>query len=586
MEIVIERDVMVAMRDGVRLATDIYRPGAGEPVPALVVRLPYGKASAGLMADGRNLPSIQALVEAGYAAVWQDSRGSGGSEGDFTALQDETRDGEDLLQWLTAQPWCNGTFGAYGRSYLGFTQWSLAAGQVDGQLRAIVPSYTSADHYAGAFHHEGGLVALNCATAWSINMATMQAVRSANQAGAQPNVQPLQQAAAAGVRYYERLPLSDRPELREYAPWYAGWVDHPNHDAYWRGLSPSEHYGAMTVASLNVGGWFDIFLNQTLSAYQTLRKGGASEAARAGQRLLVGPWSHGVLTGVFPEMNFGMPGDILTQDITGAHLTFFDRWIRGNTQALDDTKPVRIFVMGVNQWRDEADWPLPDTTWTDYYVDGAGRANTLNGDGVLATQAPSSAAFDAYLYNPRRPVPTCGGHLYGGLPMVSDPSLAAGPADQRSNEARDDVLCYTSAALEQPLEVTGPITLALYASSSARDTDFVAKLIDVHPDGRAMFVTEGALRARYRQSTAEPRMLVPGSVYELRFELWATSNVFLPGHRLRLEITSSDFPHFDRNTNSGGDIGHESEEDFVLAVNRIYHGPSHPSRLILPIIVR
>jgi putative CocE/NonD family hydrolase len=453
-------------------------------------------------------------------------------------------------------------------------------------LLAIVPSYTTADHYAGAFHHEGGLFALQCATAWSLNMGTLLAVRRASQTGSPPAIVTLQQAAAAGARYYERMPLRDRSELGEHAPWYTSWFDHPNRDEYWRQVSPSEQYDSMTAASLNVGGWFDIFLNQTLSAYQTLRKRGASKEVGSKHRLLIGPWSHGVLTGVFPEMHFGPLGDMLTQDITGVHLIFYDRWIKGNEAALDDAKPVRIFVMGVNQWRDEADWPLPDTVWTDYYLSGSGRANTLSGDGVLSPAAASSEAFDAYLYNPNRPALTLGGQLYGGLPMVSYESLAAGPADQRPNEARDDVLCYTTDTLDQPLEVTGPISLVIHVVSSALDTDFIAKLIDVHPDGRAMFVTEGALRARYRKSTAEPSLLVPGEIYELRVELWGTSNVFLPGHRLRLEITSSDFPHFDRNTNSGGDIGHETEDDFVLAVNRIYHGPSHPSRLILPIIDR
>jgi putative CocE/NonD family hydrolase len=587
MEISIERDVMVAMRDGVRLATDIYRPIADEPVPALVVRLPYGKAMAGMLADGRNLPSIMTLAEAGYAVVWQDSRGSGNSEGSFTALQDETRDGEDLLQWLADQPWCNSKFGAYGRSYLGFTEWSLAAGKVEGKLLAMVPSYTSADHYAGAFHHEGGLFALNIATAWSLNMAMMLASRpGSSETGSPLDVRALLQAAAEGIPYYRRFPLNDRPELRAAAPWYATWFDHPDRDEFWRGISPSEHYNTMTTASLNVGGWFDIFINQTLTSYMSLRAHGASEAARAGQRLLIGPWSHGVLNGVFPEMHFGPLGDMFTQDITGIHLKFYDRWINGNVQALDDAKPVRIFVMGINQWRDEADWPLPDTAWTDYYLSGSGHANSMNGDGALSTQVPSSNVFDAYLYDPRRPVPTLGGHLYGGLPMVSDASLAAGPADQRPNEVRDDVLCYTTDTLDRPVEVTGPITLVLHVSSSAKDTDFIAKLIDVHPDGRAMFVTEGALRARYRLSTSQPNLLVPGDIYELRFELWGTSNVFLPGHKLRLEITSSNFPRFDRNTNTGGDIGRETEDDFVLALNRIYHGPRYPSRLILPIIDR
>lgn len=258
-------------------------------------------------------------------------------------------------------------------------------------------------------------------------------------------------------------------------------------------------------------------------------------------------------------------------------LKFYDRWINGNTDALDDTKPVRIFVMGTNMWRDEDDWPLPDTQYTAYH---------LHASGGLATEPPSDTAADTYHYDPRHRVPTLGGHLYAGLPNVGDPSLAASPADQSANEQRDDVLSYTTGVLDHPVEVTGPIELVLHAESSAADTDFIAKLIDVHPDGGAMFVTEGALRARYRDSTAHPSPLVPGHIYELRFELWGTSNVFLAGHRIRLEIASSSFPRFDANTNTGGPIGQESEEDLVVAVNRIHHGPDHPSRVILPIIDR
>jgi hypothetical protein len=586
MQLQVERDVMVPMRDGVRLATDLYRPVTADRVPALVVRLPYGKALAGALADGRNLPAVLALAEAGYAVAWQDSRGSGNSEGNFTALQDESRDGEDLLRWLAEQPWCNGRFGTYGRSYLGFTQWSLAASKARDSLLAIVPSYTSADHFAGAFHHEGGLYALNCATAWSLNMARMLQLRpGAGEAHLPGAMQDLQRAAAAETQYYRRLPLDDRPELRETAPWYSTWFEHPNRDDFWAAISPSQHYESMSTPALHIGGWFDIFINQTLAAYTALKKNGAG-AARAGQRLLVGPWSHGVLNGVFPEAHFGPLGDAITQDITGAHIRFYDRWINENPQALDDSKPVRIFVMGVNSWRDEEDWPLPDTQYTNYYLTGSGRANSSNGDGALSEQPPADAAVDAYLYDPRRPVLTIGGHLYSGLPNVSHPSLAAGPADQSSNELRDDVLCYTTEVLGQPVEVTGPVTLVLYVESTAKDTDFVAKLIDVHPDGRAMFVTEGALRARFRKSAAEPELLAPGEVYEFQLDLWGTSNVFLPGHQIRLEVTSSSFPRFDCNTNTGGPIGQEAEEDLLPAVNRIHHGPSHASRLILPIINR
>jgi putative CocE/NonD family hydrolase len=242
---------------------------------------------------------------------------------------------------------------------------------------------------------------------------------------------------------------------------------------------------------------------------------------------------------------------------------------------------VRIFVMGIDQWRDEQDWPLPDTTYEDYFLDGSGRANTADGDGELRTEAPGGAGTDVYLYDPRRPVPTLGGRV-----MNPSTANAAGAVDQRRAEARHDVLCYSTPVLERPVEVTGHVSLTLFVSSSATDTDFTGKLVDVFPDGRAIFLTDGILRARYRSSLAEPERLTPGEVVEVTLDLSVTSNVFLPGHRIRLEVSSSNFPRFDRNTNSGGAITEDGEEDVVVAVNRVFHGPGHPSRLVLPIIDR
>jgi putative CocE/NonD family hydrolase len=306
-----------------------------------------------------------------------------------------------------------------------------------------------------------------------------------------------------------------------------------------------------------------------------------SAEARDGQRLIIGPWDHPGQAGAYPDRQFGMAGDAAACDLTGEHLRFFDRWLRGRADALEGTAPVRIFVMGIDQWRDEQDWPLPDTEYVGYHLVSSGRANTADGDGILQPEPAARAATDTFLYDPHRPVPSIGGRL-----LLPGAVRGTGPADQRPVEGRDDVLCYTTAALEEAVEVTGHVSLVLHVASSAPDTDFTGKLVDVFPDGRAIYLTDGILRARYRNSLAEPELLEPGHVYEITLDLSVTSNVFLPGHRIRLEVSSSNFPRFDRNTNTGGVIAEDSADEAVVAVNRVLHGPGHASRLVLPVIRR
>jgi putative CocE/NonD family hydrolase len=284
------------------------------------------------------------------------------------------------------------------------------------------------------------------------------------------------------------------------------------------------------------------------------------------------------MTGVFPERTYGLMASGDAADLVGIQLRWYDHWLKGEDNGVEQDKPVKLFVMGLDEWREEDDWPLPDTQFRPYYLHSDGHANTAAGDGTLSTEAPAEEAEDAYLYDPRRPVPTVGGAILLSL------GLDQGPRDQRSVEAREDVLCYNTPVLEKPVEVTGPIELVLSISSSARDTDFTGKLVDVYPDGRAEILTDGILRARYRESFSEPRLLQPGQIYELHLDLWATSNLFKAGHRIRLEVSSSNFPRFDRNTNTGGTI--ETETDFVQVVNRVYHDSAHPSYLVLPIIER
>jgi hypothetical protein len=376
------------------------------------------------------------------------------------------------------------------------------------------------------------------------------------------------------------LPLATHPFICEYAGFYRDWITHRTPDAYWLASSPCAGYERITAPALNISGWYDIFLWSTFQNYMGMRQRGGSEQTRRNQRVIIGPWTHMNFSGSFPEREFGPGASSAAIDLPGLHLRWFDRWLKDERNGVDEEPPVLIFVMGIDEWRTEADWPLPDTQYRRYYLHSGGQANTLHGDGTLSTEPPGDEPSDVYLYNPLRPVPTVGGQviLPGGNAM--------GPRDQREVELRDDVLVYSTPVLDRPVEVVGPIELCLFVASSAPDTDFTGKLVDVYPDDRAIILTEGILRARYRNSFTEPELLEPGMVYELRLNLWATANVFLPGHRIRLEVSSSNFPRFDRNSNTGGEIVTETADQYQAAVNGVFHDAAHPSHLVLPIIER
>jgi hypothetical protein len=577
MNIVIEKNVMVPMRDGVRLATDIYHPAEEGRFPVLLVRLPYNKDMP-MMVQG-NIDTSRA-VQAGYVVVIQDCRGRFASEGEFTPVVNEASDGADTVAWITAQPWSTGQVGTLGGSYLGFTQWLLAREQPEA-LRAMAPMITTSDYYEAPWRHTGGVFELGLSLFWSLGMMPEELQRRVRQGKASmEQMGTLMQAMSNASAQFEHLPLVDRPLLREFAPYYFEGLAHPNYDDYWRNMAHKTYYEQITVPVLNIGGWYDIFLGTTLENYTGMKQRGGSEVARQHQRLLIGPWSHGGFTGVFPERSYGLMASANAADLVGGQLRWFDHWLKGEDNGVEQDKPVKLFVMGLDQWREEDDWPLPDTQYRPYYLHSGGHANSAAGDGTLSTEAPAEEAEDVYLYDPRRPVPTVGGAILMSL------GLDQGPRDQRGVEAREDVLCYSTPILEKPVEVTGPIELVLFVFSSARDTDFTGKLVDVSPDGRAEILTDGILRARYRESFSEPGLMEPGQIYELHLDLWATSNVFKIGHRIRLEVSSSNFPRFDRNTNTGGTIETETEKDFVQALNRIYHDAAHPSHLILSIIER
>lgn len=564
----IEKNMMVSMRDGVKLATDVYRQETGASTPTLVTRTPYNK-------DGiLNVFDVMRAVQAGYVVVVQDVRGRYASEGTFNAHFQEADDGIDMFNWVTEQSWSNGIIGTFGGSYPGNTQWIPAIANPSA-LRAMAPSVTASDFYEGVAY-QGGAKVLHDLRWVVANIVPAEIQRQINR-GDLPADFDYQLDVYTALN---QLPLASDPLIAEFASFYQEWLRHRTLDSYWNSISPNKNYERINVPALNIGGWYDIFLQNTFENFTGMTARGATKQVRQNQRIIIGPWSHMNFSGSFPDREFGSTASSDFIDLTGIQLRWFDRWLKGEENGADKESPVMIFVMGIDEWRTETDWPLPDTQYWDYFLHSGGKANSLNGDGTLSTETPTDELPDVYLYNPLRPVPTIGGQVI--LPGAN----AMGPCDQREVEMRNDVLVYSTPILDQPIEVTGPITLKLFVSSSAPDTDFTGKLVDVFPDGRAIILTEGILRARYRNSFSNPELLEPDTIYEIQLDLWSTSNVFLPGHRIRLEVSSSNFPRFDRNSNTGGDLNIETIDQYQPAINQVYHDAIHPSRLILPIIER
>lgn len=587
MKYIYETDVMVPMRDGVKLATNIWRPEDEKPAPTLLFRTPYEKDTVISLAVDI-YPNIFSLLEAGYAVVHQDCRGAFKSEGGNPSLASEPNDGADTIQWISSQPWCDGNIGTYGVSYAGFVQWASASTGVEG-LKAIAPGITSTDYYKAPCYSVGGALSLSTGYSWSALMAMnhvmrdIKSIKDPNLLGeAHLELQTIMGVITNSDLYLSKLPYKELPHSNKHAPWWDDWVKHVTPDDYWTELAVANNFESVKVPALNIGGWYDFFIRNTIESYNLMKERGGSEEAREGQYLIIGPWGHSPSnTGIYPDRQFGTTAGVPAADFTSLYIKYFDRYLRGKEDALDGVAPVRIFVMGIDEWRDEQAWPLPDTQYTEYFISSAGHANTSEGTGVLSPNVQNAELKDVYTYDPRNPVPTLGGQTL--LPVEAN---QIGAVDQGPVEAREDVLCYSTPVLEESIEVTGHVSLKLFVSSSALDTDFTGKLVDVFPDGRAIILTEGILRARYRNSLTEPELLDPNKTYELTLDLGVTSNVFLPGHRIRLEVSSSNFPRYDRNTNTGGVIAEDSEEAVIVAENTVYHGPSHPSRLILPIINR
>lgn len=580
MRLIIDRDVPVEMRDGTVLRADIYRPDSSDTFPVLLQRTPYDK----------NAPRISALLlnplraaSAGYAVMVQDVRGRFASDGEFYTFRHEPDDGYDTIAWAASQPWSAGTVGMFGLSYVGATQW-LAAITTPPALRTMVPVVTASDYHEG-WTYQGGAFELGFNASWTLsNLAFANLVRQMKAGQEFPTGFRSQYIALIDdmCRAFETLPLQDMPLLKDHnlAPYYYDWLKHPTDDAYWQQWNIEKQHHQVTVPALNVGGWYDIFLGGTIRNYLGMRQHGQTPEARQYQHLVIGPWKHGLPLGtVNGDIGFGVMGESFAIDFEGVQLRWYDHWLKGLDNGVRTDAPVRLFVMGANVWRDEQEWPLARTQYTRYYLHSKGKANSLRGNGVLSTESPGLEQPDRFLYDPRHPVPTRGGGL-----CCWPSALPQGAFDQTIVESREDVLVYTTPPLQADCEVTGPILVTLYAASSAVDTDFTAKLVDVHPNGFAQNLTDGIIRARYRTSTAQAELIEPGQVYAYTIDLWATSNVFKAGHCIRLEISSSNFPRFDRNLNTGGDL--TTEMTLVPAIQTIYHNTTHPSHIMLPVIPR
>jgi len=577
-----ESTIPIKMRDGVSLYSDLFIPEGNGKYPVLLQRTPYNRTSP--FARSMSLDSIAAALS-GYVVMVQDCRGRFESEGEFHPFVNEINDGYDTIEWIANQDWCDGNVGMFGGSYVGATQW-LAAMSQPPALKAITPGITASNYHEG-WTYQGGAFELDFNLSWSlIHLVSANYENLVNNFGAPPDkIEELTDMADRLMDEYSHLSLKDWPGLKGIGDFYYRWLEHPEYDDYWKSIAIEEHYNNIDVPALSIGGWFDIFMGGTIKNYTGMSENGKTSNARSNQKLLIGPWVHpGMLPG-FPgvtvgEEYFGIRSYSGVIDMHGILLKFFDHHLKGIQNGLSDEKPINIFVMGENVWREESEWPLLRAVNTNYYMSSNGNANSRNGDGLLTTNPSDNIDTDTFTYDPQFPVPTKGGGL-----CCYDSLGGAGSFDQSDVELRNDVLVFSTPILDKDVEVTGPIIVKLYASTSGKDTDFTAKLVDVYPDDeKATNLTDSIIRARYRNGTKKADLLTPNEVYEYTIDLLSTSNVFKKGHKIRIDISSSNFPSFDRNLNTGGTIGEET--DFIKATQIVYHNNKYPSHVILPIVPR
>jgi predicted acyl esterase len=540
--------VSVPMRDGIRLVADVFLPAVAGRWPTVLVRTPYSRHALGIR-------GYRSFLQHGYAVVIEDLRGRWDSQGTFGLITQEAPDGNDTINWIAAQPWSNGKVAMAGSSYLGLVQW-WAAINGNPHLKAISPMFSGDDEYADRYYSEGGALQLGHRLLWFAE-----------------NFPPSPTVTIALSSYISHLPLrtSDVAATEKRLSLWQLALDHPSFDNFWQGQSLRNSLNRVSAPVLSFGGWFDNYAEGDLDAFARLAK------AHKPVETWIGPWSHN--PGLpFPSLNFGPEAAVAMRS---KQADWFDHWMKRNDAAGQDgeTAVLHIFVMGPDVWRKEHEWPLARTRYTPLYLSSEGHSNSSSGDGVLNWQLHRKSKADTFSYDPRNPVPTAGGSV-----CCEARIFPPGPLDQTAVEERPDVLVYTSPPLTEEVEVTGPVRTVLYVSTSANDTDFTAKLVDVQPDGRALLVTDGIQRLRYRLSLSNPVFVKRNQAYQISVDTGVTSYVFGARHRIRLEVSSSNFPRFDRNLNTTG--ANASQTKFVKARQTVLHEKGFPSAVILPVIAR
>ena len=576
-EVLVQQNVPATMRDGTTLMSNVYRPTGDGPHPVLLTRMPYGKD---LPFNTTALDPVKA-AQSGYIVVVQDVRGRYASGGKFTPFVKEYEDGYDTVEWAAKLPGSSGKVGMFGLSYFGKTQWHAAVMQSPA-LASMVPGITWGNHLNGV-QMRGGVQELGLMQYWAQTGLALNILfrRHREDPGQLENKLPstvgsIDTLLAGGG--YDVLPLTDLPDPDDLVPFVRGGFGRTVDDTAWDYLNIDGKYDRVEAPTFHIGGWYDCFIGETLRQYEAMKKQSAQRGLHP-PRLLVGPWTHGTFGSTVGELDFGIGSSGLFLDyrsnLTDYHLRWFDATLKGEEDALEGTPPVEVFVMGENRWRGYDEWPVPGSREEPWY---------LREDGGLSREEPPQTPPDEYDYDPENAVPTLGGAV------LLSPILGSGPKDQRKIEERPDVLTYTSDVLQEGYTALGPVHAVLYAASSAPDTDFVVRLVDVYPDGRAIGVTDGIVRASARESYPAPGVvepvksspIEPGEVYEYTIDLWATGITFLAGHRIRVEVTSSSFPRWDRNLNTGE--GGANSSRTAVAHQRIFHDPERASRVTLTVV--
>ena len=577
--VVIERDLPMTTRDGITLYADIARPDVPGRFPVLVSRTPYGKQLAVQNPNGSN----QYFARHGYVTVMQDCRGRFASEGEYDPIFQEVADGYDAIEWAARLPWSNGRVGACGQSYMGLTQYAIACSDpMPPSLQAMAPLSASSDFHESWVYHSGGASMWG----WFIAYAIFKGRNTLERAGRADLLARMDEYIEPGTNFSQPLrdewfrhrPISDWIELlKETAPYLADHIHRAEDRNYWERASVPAHAGTVTVPMLHISSWYDIFAEGAINAFTAVSQKSRYPAARQGQRLIMGPWAH-LLPYSVPnaagtgEIDFGPEALV---DFHETQLRWFDYHLKDIDSGIMSEPPVMVFLMGENRWKSLDTWPPADAHEVRYFLHSAGHANRATGDGTLSTIPPGEEPDDTFVYDPENPVPTLGGQNL---------SIPLGVQDQRPVQQRDDVLVFRSDPLDRPLEVLGRVTVHLWATTTASDTDFTAKLLDIHPDGYAQNLLDGIVRARYRRSLWDPEMVEPGEPCEYTIDLWNTGNVFLPGHCIGLEISSSNFPRFDANPNTGAPFGDNAHT--LTAQQIVHHGQGQESYVVLPVVPR